>query len=210
MDLHAIEERLVELETRYREWSAPIDRVLKEKSYQVNRAGYTLEDFKADARKVRQEQLAKYNPYEVMNTLLDELCPQYLSASAEERAAVRAAFGEKRALTGELLGYIYKCAERIHSPADLGWLKNGLAAASIENCRVDFRDSLLALAELYVMAESNGLDPQPEFQAMGVLSDTVIPKGGMTPVSQMLKDFHGYAVLAERRQRPASGNKQLF
>jgi hypothetical protein len=61
---------------------------------------------------------------------------------------------------------------------------------------------LLALAELYVVAEEVGIDPKPEFKAVSRLSSREKPSGGTTPVSRMLASFHRYAVLKERRRKP--------
>jgi hypothetical protein len=127
------------------------------------------------------------------------LCPAYLEAAPEQRAEIRAAVSDKNGLLSALLSYVYRAAEQIQSPADREWLRRGLAAASIENCRKDYRDVLLALAELYVSAEQAGLNPRPDFKAVSRLSSREKPQGGMTPVSNMLARFHSYAVLKERR-----------
>jgi hypothetical protein len=98
-----------------------------------------------------------------------------------------------------LLGYVYTSASRLQSSADGEWLRKGLAAASIENCSVDYRDVLLALAELYAAAEKVGIDPKPHFAAVAELSSSDAPQGGMTPLRKMLADLHSYAVLKERQ-----------
>ncbi len=76
-----------------------------------------------------------------------------------------------------------------------------MAAVSIENCRQDFRDVLLALADLYVAAEEVGIDPRPEFNAVSRLSSEKKPAGGTTAVSTVLADFYRSAALRERKQK---------
>ena len=193
--------QLEPLERRYREWAAPIDRVIKEKTARLNRNGYGAGDWWRDVQSVRAAQQAKDDPYAEMYALLDLLCPRYLAAPAAERAAIRGAVGGRVGMLSALLGYIHRAARQIHSPADEHWLIHGLAAASIENCHRDFRDVLLALAELYVAAEAGGMDPKPAFARVAALSDSDKPAGGPTPVREMLAHFHDYAVLAERKAR---------
>lgn len=168
---------------------------------EVNRDGYTPADFERDVKAVKDRQRARYDPYEAIYALLDELCPAYLDASAEQRAAVRAAVSDKRGVSGALLGYVYRAAERVRSSVDRGWLWKGLAAISMENCGRDYRDVLLALAELYVAAEEAGIEPRADFKAVSRRSSGEKPRGGRTSMRQMLARFQSYGVLRERRER---------
>jgi hypothetical protein len=146
-----------------------------------------------------------YRPSEEQGQFFDRLCQIYLAASHEQRARIRTAVSDKRGVLNHLLGHFYRSARQIHSAADGQWLRIGLAAASIENCSSDYRDFLLALAELFVAAESAGINPRPEFKAVAAMSSRETPRGGMTPVSTMLSKFHTYAVLKERRGRRKRG-----
>jgi hypothetical protein len=145
--------------------------------------------------------LVIYRPSEEQGQFFDYLCQIYLAASHEQCARIRTVVSDKRGILNHLLGHVYRSARRIHSSIDGQWLRIGLAAASIENCSSDYRDFLLALAELYVAAESAGIDPRRDFKAIAAMSSRETPSGGMTPVSDMLARFHTYAVLKERRGR---------
>jgi hypothetical protein len=149
--------------------------------------------------------LVIYRPGEEQGQFFDHLCQIYLAASHEERARIRSAVSDKRGVLNNLLGYVYQSTRQIHSAADRQWLRIGLAAASIENCSSDYRDFLLALAELYVTAEAAGLNSRSEFKAVAAMSSRETPRGGTTPVSSMLARFHTYAVLKERRGRRKKG-----
>jgi hypothetical protein len=201
MELDKLIQQLDELEGQYQEWVEPINRVIQERLYQINRDGYTQADFERDVWTVKEEQRAKYDPYQAIYRLLDEMCPAYLEASSEQRAAVRAAVSDKRGVLSALLGYAYRAARRIQSAADREWLRKGLAAISIEDCSRDYRDVLLALAELYVVAEEAGIKPGSDFKAVSRLSSGEKPRGGDTSVQEMLANFRGYGVLRERRRR---------
>jgi len=201
MDLTALIQQLDDLEERYQEWVVPINQVIQERLFKINRDGYTSADYDRDIRAIKEKQRAKYDPYQAIYELLDELCPAYVEASAEERAAVRAAVSEKGGVLSALLGYAYRAARRIQSPEDREWLRRGLAAISIENCSKDYRDVLLALAELYVAAEQAGMKPGTDFRAMSRLSSDEKPRGGSASVKEMLANFRSYGALRERRER---------
>jgi hypothetical protein len=136
--------------------------------------------------------------------LLDELCPAYLEAAPEERAKVRAAASDKNGVLSALLGYAYRAARRIESAEDREWLRRGLAAISIEDCARDWRDVLLALAELYVAAEEAGIRPRSDFTAVSRLSSAEKSRGGNTSLQEILANFHSYGALRERRRRGKS------
>jgi hypothetical protein len=201
MELAGLTKQLEELEEQYQEWVEPINRVIRECSYKVNRDGYTPADFDRDVKAVKEQQRAKYDPYQAIYRLLDELCPAYLESSSEQRAGVRAAVSDKNGVLSALLGYVYRAARRIQSPQDREWLRKGLAAISIENCARDWRDVLLALAELYVAAEGAGIRPRSDFTAVSRLSSGDKPEYGSTSTREILANFHGYGALRERRER---------
>jgi hypothetical protein len=200
MDIASLNQQLDEHERRYQEWSEPINKATEVNFKNlVNRGGYTSKDFERDIQRMVEERRAQYDPYQLLYALFDQLCPYYLEATPQERTEIRAATSDKAGVLSALLGYIHTSASRLQSSADGEWLRKGLAAASIENCSVDYRDVLLALAELYVAAENAGIDPKPHFAAVAELSSSDTPQGGTTPMRKMLADFHSYAVLKERQ-----------
>jgi hypothetical protein len=208
MNVKEFERLLENLEQRYQNWVKPINEFISERLYQVNRGGYTYSDYERDLRAFRKERLAEYNPFAEMSEMLETLCPAYLEATAWERSEIRAAAGGKAGVLSALLGHAYRAAEEIESASDGERLRMGLAALSIENCAKDYRDVLLALAELYLAAERAGIDPKPEFRAVAKLSSKEKPVGGTTSVSRMLGSFSKSAVLRERRRKDKAKEKQ--
>jgi hypothetical protein len=208
MDLDTFKRRLEELEERFQQWIEPIERVHMVSIYKVNKDGYTLDDHEREVKQIAQSQIAQYDPYQDIHVLLDQWCPIYLGASPQQRAEIRSAVSNKEGIWSGLINYVYRAAGRLQSPVDRQWLPLGLAAISIEDCRMDFRDTLMALAELYVAAEKAGIDPEPDFREVAELSSSQVPSGGTTPVSEMLFKFHSYAVLKERRNRPEGGSEK--
>jgi hypothetical protein len=161
MEIQAVSDRLSELEARYKAWAEPIDHAMESLSYRINRDGYTYADYKRDIGRIREAQLMLYDPYAEMNHLFDEWRPAYLRATDRERADLRAAVRERAAIPSALLGYVYRSATRLRAGAGEEALCHGLAAASLEDCCRDFRDTFLALADLYVTAEEMASNPVP-------------------------------------------------
>jgi hypothetical protein len=205
MELGSLIEQLDKLEERFQEWVEPINRAIRECSFKVNRDGYTQADFDRDVGAVKEKQLAKYDPYQEIHRTLDDLCPVYLEASDLERASIRDAVSDKGGILSALLGYAYSAARRIQSPEDREWMLRGLAAISIENCSKDWRDVLLAMAELYVVAEEAGIKPRADFTAVSKLSSDDKPTGGDKSLQKIMAGFHSYGALRERREREKPG-----
>ena len=130
--------------------------------------------------------LVIYTPMQEHKQFFEDLCRIYLDASCQERHLIRDALAGKKGVLNCLLGYVYESAEQVRATRNRRWLQIGLAAAAIQEGSYDYRDFLLALAELYVTAEEVGIDPKPEFEAIG---------------SGIPADFHTYAVVKSRRER---------
>ncbi len=106
--------------------------------------------------------------------LLDELCSIYLdpNTTAEEREEIRALAWNDANIMGQLLAYIRRAAGLLRSTLDIKWLRLGLAAASIENLQLDYRDTYTLLGALYTATMEIGIDPAPHFETVaGISSD---------------------------------------
>lgn len=136
--------------------------------------------------------------------IMRELCPIYLQMTPKQCATIRQIVAERDAaerheLIGWILEYADSATRRFHRPDDVQLLREGLAAVSIENCGVDFRDTLTTLADLFVRAEEVGVDPRPHFLAVAELSSTARTRGGLDSVAETLREFEKSAVIQERR-----------
>jgi hypothetical protein len=112
-----------------------------------------------------------YSPLEEVYSLLDSLCDLYLDADPEQRAEIRDLMGQNRAVLDRMYSYIGRATNFLKETADPKWLRMGLAAASIEDSRVDYRDLLVALGDLYLAAAHVGIKPRPYFEAVGRISN---------------------------------------
>jgi hypothetical protein len=128
-------------------------------------------------------ELPKFTPAErqaedKLLKMLREICLTYLRAGAEQRESIRRMFDGKEAARWFLAGYPSYAAEEIHSKADVEWVLVGLAAVSIEDNRRDFRDTYVALGDLYVIAFKAGIAPGDYFKQVALLSSrTEIEEG---------------------------------
>jgi len=115
--------------------------------------------------------------HEELQRRIDELCALYLSVSDEERDFIRNLVRPHRPLHNGLLRHIGWTAQ--HKPPD--WLRRGLAAASIEDNREDFRDTFVALGGLYQEAARSGIDVSDRFQEAARFSSAI--PGPLSPTS---------------------------
>ncbi len=94
----------------------------------------------------------------------------YLETTPEQRLKIRKAFDGLNALLGMALSVPGTLARHIKTEKDVGALRIALAAASIQNSRIDVRDLIVHLDEVYAIAQKAGIDPQPHFNDVGKLS----------------------------------------
>jgi hypothetical protein len=110
----------------------------------------------SDNRKVADE----------LHQQIDELCVAYLKASDEEREYIRELVRDQKPLLNGLWRHIGWAVQ--NKPPD--WVRRALAAASIEDNRMDFRDTFVALGQLYLGAVENGQDASQCFKEIALLS----------------------------------------
>jgi hypothetical protein len=73
-----------------------------------------------------------------------------------------------------------------------------LAACSIAGLRIDFRDLLVSLGDLWRRAEAAGIDPQPYFEEIGDLSDSEM--AGSASTASLIGGFQETAYYKELKR----------
>jgi len=125
--------------------------------------------------------------YTDLHELLDNLCVLYLSVPDEQRAQIRNLAAQSSPTIGnQLLGHIGWSGEQARSSKDGEWVRRGLAAASIEDNRSDYRDMFRALGGLYLAASSVGIDCSRYFQEAAELSSA---QHGRSPLVGSMRAF---------------------
>jgi hypothetical protein len=185
---------------RYEQWSAPLRSHFEENWPRRNRDGYTTEQFVQEQKDLQSILFQTRDPYLEFERILDQVCPNYLNALPDERGEVRELVSARAKLSNLMRGYASGLTKKINSPADHEKVLNALAAISMENCRTDFRDTWIVLANLFVRAEEVGIDPKHYFQCVAQLSSDQPAIGGSVSLKEALCSFDTYSIVAERRR----------
>lgn len=105
---------------------------------------------------------------EEIEELFKKLCLRTLNEPATyDRYWITDAVEGKAGLVSAFLGFVYTAADKLRETKELEWLEVGAGAVILQNDYPDWRDSILAVAELYVTAEECGMDPDPVFAKAG-------------------------------------------
>ena len=139
-----------------------------------------------------------------LNQLLDELCSLYLVADQDQWGVIRGLFNDKTRVRKYLHSYIGgRAAPRLESTRDEKWLDLGLAAASIVDQRVDYRDLLICLGALWLSAEEAGIAPARRFSSVARISNDE-PVYGNRSTRDLLRGFRMSAHLKSIKQKRAA------
>ena len=107
---------------------------------------------------------------------LDDVCNFYLTASDSQRSHLRELVTDhSHPLRYYMFDYAVWCSKQIESPSDTDPLKRGLAALSLENCAVDWRDTFLALGEIYVKGKKLRMGVEDELRYVASISSDKPP-----------------------------------
>ena len=126
------------------------------------------------------------------DTLLQTLravCLTYVRAAPAQRESIRRMFDERETALWYLRSYTSHAAEQIRSKEDAEWLLVGLAAASIQDNRVDFRDTYVSLGRLYIRSVEKGIAPGTYFKRVGLLSSKAPSVDGQVSMYEFLLGF---------------------
>ena len=104
-------------------------------------------------------------------SLIEAAASAYIDANATTRSTIRQFSRERPTFVIYVWEFARYCAEQIVWPEDHTWLRIGLAAMAIEDCRFDSRDETVALGMLYFSAGLAGIDPEPHFQEIAGMCD---------------------------------------
>ena len=137
-------------------------------------------------------------PRSDLNQAMDQLCVFYLSATGEQREAVREFLGKQAHILHDLWGYMHRAAEQVRNGGGNEWLRFGTAVASMENLRGDYHDTLAGLGDLYLAAVEAGLHPERVFGEVAEISGGEVYAEGT--LRELLKNFEKTAYFQEEIQ----------
>ena len=118
-------------------------------------------------------------------------CRLYLRGEETLRREIRDSFSEWTAVRGRMLAKAWTFAGKLADTCDDRWLRLGLAAISIDDSGTDFRDTYVALGDLYLCAVRCGMEPVPYFEEAAEISS------GVSNLEQTLLGFERSAYFGE-------------
>jgi hypothetical protein len=127
-------------------------------------------------------------PRDEVFAVFDEVCDLYARSDPPRCAIIRGIVHEREAhaLLEEYVGYASRILRQGGRPE---WLERGVAAASIDDQRRDYRDWLMSLGDLYLSARAARLDPSPVLKRIGALSNPERHPAAPTPTRDALTTF---------------------
>jgi hypothetical protein len=123
-------------------------------------------------------------------------CRLYLRGDQVLRREIRESFEGWTAVRGRMLALAWSFADKLADTCEDCWLRLGLAAVSVDDNGTDFRDSYVALGDLYVCAVRCAIEPGPYFDEVVRLSSGV-SNIEQTPMRDFLLRFEGSAYFGE-------------
>jgi len=124
--------------------------------------------------------------------IFDAICDLYARSDPPRCATIRRIVHEREAhiLLDEYLGYASRILKQGGRPE---WLERGIAAASIDDQRRDYRDWLMSLGDLYLSARAAHLDPSPVLKRIAERSNPEPHPATPTSTRDMLIHFEDSA-----------------
>jgi hypothetical protein len=131
-------------------------------------------------------------PRDEVFAAFDEICDLYARSDSPRCAIIRGIVHnrEARALLEDYVGYASRVLKQGGRPE---WLERGIAAASIDDQRRDYRDWLMALGDLYLSARAAQLDPTPVLKRIAERSNPERHPAAPTPTRDALANFEDSA-----------------
>jgi hypothetical protein len=131
-------------------------------------------------------------PRDEVFAIFDEICDQYARSDAPWCAILRGIVHEREArlLLEEYMAHASAVLKQGGRPE---WLERGVAAASIDDQKRDYRDWLMSLGDLYLSAHAKNVDPSPVIKRMAERSNPERHAAAPTSTRDALSGFENSA-----------------
>jgi hypothetical protein len=187
-DLHRLAGRIPEVDLAFRSWIAPYERYREQNIPRLDRDGFTYQDLARGERSILA-QLQREPAWRAIEDFATALCRQWWTTDLQEAGRLRALVRPAAGIRWVLLDVAARCGEALRGATWDERLELGLSAIALEDFTIDYRESLLALRDLWLGAERAGVDPGPRF------ADAARRAGPQ--VGAVLSDFRTHSLLAE-------------
>jgi hypothetical protein len=127
-------------------------------------------------------------PRDEVFAIFDEICDLYAHSDPPRCAIIRGVVHEREARV-LLEEYVSHASEVLKHGGRSEWLERGIAAASIDDQRRDYRDWLMSLGDLYLSAHAKHVDPSPVFRRIAERSNPERHSSAPTSTRDALSTF---------------------
>jgi hypothetical protein len=127
-------------------------------------------------------------PRDEVFAIFDEICDLYAHSDPPRCAIIRGVVHEREARV-LLEEYVSHASEVLKHGGRSEWLERGIAAASIDDQRRDYRDWLMSLGDLYLSAHVKHVDPSPVFRRIAERSNPERHSSAPTSTRDALSTF---------------------
>jgi hypothetical protein len=134
-------------------------------------------------------------PQEDAFAVLDRICDDYLRADPARCALIRGVVHQHE-IRHLLAEYEHHAAQMLRKGRRPEWLDRALAAASLDDQRVDHRDWLIALGDVYVAAYRADADVKAAFDRAARVSNPERHPAAPTPTREAIARFEQSAYFA--------------
>ena len=131
-------------------------------------------------------------PRDEVFAVFDEICDLYARSDPPRCAIIRGIVQQREAHV-LLEEYLANASRILRQGGRPEWLERGVAAASIDDQRRDYRDWLMSLGDLYLSARAAHLDPSPVLKRIADLSNPERHAAAPTPTRDALGTFEDSA-----------------
>jgi hypothetical protein len=173
-DLAEISQRMQNLNAHLARWHRKLDNAFSERFDLENVAPGDFDRTFQEAVDHMEREIGS-GPTEELFELLENLCDLYIVADSEQRVFIRQMVKINRDVLQDMSGYTWHAIEQLEASIDPKWLERALASISIEDMAIDYRDSLMDLAGLFLSAKQVGIDPLPYLRNTARLSSSDDP-----------------------------------
>jgi hypothetical protein len=191
---------------QYQDWKEPVKNAITKYLDEHKVFGKLEHDELTRMTQTLSERIQTENNLpERINSFLDQNYLEYLSFSQEECEVIILFLSGNSDFSGFLLTYTDRAISQLKSTGEESWLLRGLVAITLENCAVDYRDSLGSLADLSLAAKECGIPIKESFRKTALHASSNKPQGWH---ESMRKVMMGYVRDIEGKEKHNLKGKQ--
>jgi len=209
METREFIEHLTDYAAKYKIWWCEPFEKFHEQNKSIGYSNQEMERYRKALNEFRENLRSESDLLGEIYNFLDQNYQVYIDAMDEERVEIRKIINESEYPTPKggkfhfledlLFNYTNDWAlKNLKETGDKIWLARGLVSISMEDCGIDYRDTITQLSYLYIAAQEMGIEPEAEFQSIAKISSAEKTRGGCDSMRQMMAGTRNSAYYRER------------